>query len=304
MPRSFLPVLGIMLCAAGAAAQEASGPPPVITISREEVKAGRMAANEKVAAGYAALASRTSVPSHWIGLVPLTGDENAALFLSPFGSFAAFEASNNAWEKAMATATVKAELDQLERQNSEVQNSWRTMLARHRADLSYHPHSGKEAAQSRYFSINSVRLKPGRAPDYIDYIKSLNIAREKANVDVHTAVYQVVGGAPTGTFLTFTTYRSLKEMDDGFARADADQKALEAALGGATVVERRRQLIADIVAEGQVNLYAMNPRISRPPDQFAAADPDFWTPKPVAAGGKALAVKKETPAKKEEKPKP
>jgi hypothetical protein len=44
--------------------------------------------------------------------------------------------------------------------------------------------------------------------------------------------------------------------------------------------------------------------MSRPPDQFAAADPDFWTPKPVAAGGKALAVKKETPAKKEEKPKP
>ncbi|HXB56984.1 MAG TPA: hypothetical protein VN461_19630 [Vicinamibacteria bacterium] len=297
MSRS-LPLLGIMLCAAGAAAQEASGPPPVITISREEVKAGRMAANEKVAAGFAALANRTSAPSRWIGLVPLTGDENVSLFLSPYGSFAAFEATNNAWEQAMGTASAKAEMEQLERQNAEVQNSWRTMLARHRADLSYRPRSAKEAAQSRYFSINSVRLKPGRAPDYSDYIKALNIAREKANVDVHTAVYQVVGGAPTGTFLTFTTYRSLKEVDDGFARADADQKAIEAALGGPTVVERRRQLISEIVAEGQVNLYAMNPRMSRPPEQFAAADPDFWTPKPAAAGAKALAVKKEAPAKK------
>jgi hypothetical protein len=297
MSRSFLPVLGIMLCAAGAAAQEASGPPPVITISREEVKVGRMAANEKVAAGYAALASRTSQPSHWIGLVPLTGDENVSLFLSPYASFAAYEASNSAWE-AMATATAKAEMDQLDRQSAEVQNSWHTWLARHRADLSYRPHSVKEVAQSRYFAINSVRLKPGRAPDYIDYIKALNVAREKANVDVHTAVYQVVGGAPTGTFLTFTTYRSLKEIDDGFGRADADQKAVDAALGGPTVVERRRQLIAEIVAEGQVNLYAMNPRMSRPPDQLAAADPDFWTPKPAAAGAKALAVKKEAPAKK------
>ena len=297
MSRS-LPLLGIMLCAAGAAAQEASGPPPVITISREEVKAGRMAANEKVAAGFAALANRTSAPSRWIGLVPLTGDENVSLFLSPYGSFAAFEATNNAWEQAMGTASAKAEMEQLERQNAEVQNSWRTMLARHRADLSYRPRSAKEAAQSRYFSINSVRLKPGRAPDYSDYIKALNIAREKANVDVHTAVYQVVGGAPTGTFLTFTTYRSLKEVDDGFARADADQKAIEAALGGPTVVERRRQLISEIVAEGQVNLYAMNPRMSRPPEQFAVADPDFWTPKPAAAGAKALAVKKEAPAKK------
>jgi hypothetical protein len=257
-----------------------------------------------VAAAYAALASRTSVPSRWIGLVPLTGDENAALFVSPFGSFAAFEASNNAWEHAMATATVKAEMEQLERQNSEVQNSWRTILARHRADLSYRPGSAKDVAQARYFSINSIRLKPGRAPDFIDYIKALNVAREKANADAHTAVYQAVGGAPTGTFLIFAAYRSLKELDDSFARADADQKTLEAALGGSTVVERRRQLIADIVAESQINLYAMNPKMSRPPEQFAAADPDFWTPKPVAAGGKALAVKKETPAKKEEKPKP
>jgi hypothetical protein len=303
MSRS-LPVLGIMLCAAGAAAQEA-GPPPVITISREEVKVGRMAANEKVAAAYAAFASRTSQPSRWIGLVPLTGDENASLFLSPYGSFAAYEASNHAWEQAMGTAAARAEMEQLERQSAEVQNSWRTMLARHRADLSYKPHAAKDVAQSRYFSINSVRLKPGRGPDYVDYIKALNIAREKANLDAHTAVYQVVGGAPTGTFLTFTSYRSLKEMDDGFARADADQKAVEAALGGPTVVERRRQLIAEIVAESQINLYAMNPRMSRPPDQLAAADPDFWTPKPAAAaGGKALAVKKETPAKKEEKPKP
>jgi hypothetical protein len=303
MPR-LLPALGIMLFAAGAAAQEAPGPPPVITISREEVKVGRMAANEKVAAAYASFASRTSQPSHWIGLVPLTGDENVSLFVSAYGSFAAYEASNNAWEQAMAIPTVKAEMEQLDRQSAEVQNSWRTMLARHRADLSYRPHSAKDVAHARYFAINSVRLKPGRAPDYIDYIKSLNIAREKANVDAHTAVYQVVGGAPTGTFLTFTTYRSLKEMDDGFGRSDADQKTLEAALGGPTVVERRRQLIAEIVAEGQVNLYAMNPRISRPPDQLAAADPDFWTPKPVAAGAKALAVKKETPVKKEEKPKP
>src|SRR5580704_4290743 len=134
MPR-LLPALGIMLFAAGAAAQEAPGPPPVITISREEVKVGRMGANEKVAAAYASFASRTSQPSHWIGLVPLTGDENVSLFVSAYGSFAAYEASNNAWEQAMAIPTVKAEMEQLDRQSAEVQNSWRTMLARHRADL-------------------------------------------------------------------------------------------------------------------------------------------------------------------------
>jgi hypothetical protein len=36
----------------------------------------------------------------------------------------------------------------------------------------------------------------------------------------------------------------------------------------------------------------MAPSISRPSPQFAAADPDFWTPK-AAAPAKAAAVRKE-----------
>jgi hypothetical protein len=43
-------------------------------------------------------------------------------------------------------------------------------------------------------------------------------------------------------------------------------------------------------------VYAINPTTSRPSEQFAAMNPDFWKPKAMAAApGKALATKKTEP---------
>ena len=151
-------------------------------------------------------------------------------------------------------------------------------------------------------AIAREELKPGRIQDYVDYIKALNAGRDKIGSQAHTAVYQVASGATNGTFLTFTSMRSLSEMDDARQRMEQSQKALDEALGGADVVKQRRMLISDIVADGYNTVYAMEPTLSRPTEQFAAADPDFWNPKPAAAA-KALASKKETP-KAKEAPKP
>jgi hypothetical protein len=61
------------------------------------------------------------------------------------------------------------------------------------------------------------------------------------------------------------------------------------------VVRQRREMAEAIFVDARSALYAVNPRLGTPPAQFASADPDFWTPKPVP--GKALAVKKEEPKK-------
>jgi hypothetical protein len=73
---------------------------------------------------------------------------------------------------------------------------------------------------------------------------------------------------------------------------------MEEALGGADVAKQRRMLISEIVADGFNTVYAMEPSLSRPTALIAAADPDFWNPKPAAAT-KALAAKKEAPKAKE-----
>jgi hypothetical protein len=304
MMRRILSVLAFLpLAAATVAAQDgASGPSKVLALTREDIKPGKMAPHEKVAANFVSAVSRTPSTSYRLGLVPLSGDENVVLYLEGYNSFADVEARRTQFDQITATnAAFKAELDQMDKQGGEMHAAQRTAFYTLRPDLSYHPRALKDI-HARFVSINTTRIKPGRGPDYVDYIKNLNAAREKANSDVHTAVYQAVTGAPNGTFVSITAIESLKQWDDDFAKADANQKAINAALGGDDVMKQRRMLISEIVADGFGTLYAINPAISRPTEQAVAADPEFWKARTQAASAqpasaKKPAVKKETPQK-------
>jgi hypothetical protein len=282
----------LLLSGAAVAAQEQSGPPPVLVITQEEIKPGSMGAHEKQAVAYMALFNRASVDSSRLGLVPVSGDENQILYLEPYGSFADFEtAEKKLQETFAASAALQTELDALDRQTGPMHAAQRRWIAVYRPDLSYRPMGPAVVGKSRYFGVSTVRVKPGRFADYEEYVKQFNRARDKANLDEPSAVFQVITGAPGGTFVTFGASRSLTEWDDFGSKLQARNKAIDDALGGDTVVKQRRQMAEAIFADSRSSLYAFNPKISRPPAEVAAADPDFWNPKPTA---KALAVKKET----------
>ncbi|PYQ22122.1 MAG: hypothetical protein DMF81_13190 [Acidobacteria bacterium] len=268
-----------LLPAAAAVAQEqASGPPPVLVISQEEIKPGSMAAHEKQVVSYLALFNRANVEGHRLGLVPVSGDDNQVLYTEAYASFADFEATRKKGEEAFAASpALQAEMEALDRQTGPMHATQRTLIAAYRPDLSYRPLGADGVGKSRYFTVTTVRIKAGRANDYEEYTKQYNRARDKANLDEHTAVYQVITGASSGTFIITR-------------KMQARNKAIDDALGGDLVVKQRRETAEAIFAESRSSLYAFNPRISRPPAQIAAADPDFWNPKPVT---KALAAKKE-----------
>jgi hypothetical protein len=297
-------VLGTLILSATAAlAQEPPGPPKVLALAREEIKPGRAAAHARSVGTFIAAIARANAPVYRIALTPLSGDDNAVVYLQAFGSFAEVEAAHKQFEETVAAnAAFKADLERLDREEVDQHASQRTAYYTLREDLSYHPRNAEQTARSRFMSVSTTRIKPGRLVDYADYIKALNAAREKAGVDVHTAVYQVFSGAPTGTFLSFSSMRSLSDIDETRQKMEQSQKALDEALGGADVVKQRRMLISEIVADGYNTIYAMDPSLSRPTALIVAADPDFWNPKPAAAS-KALAAKKETP-KAKEAPKP
>ena len=306
MPRNRLSLLSLsflILLAAGAAwAQTAdSGPPPVLILGREDVKPGRMGAHEKVSTAYAALFAKASPDDSWLGLTPISGEDNAVLSLVGYPSFAAAEANHIHFEASLAqNAALKAESDRLDAQSADLRTSFRTAWFVHRPVLSYHPPKMGDVAKSRLVRVTTYRIKPGRVPDWNDYVKTLNVAREKAGVNwISQAAYESQVGAAGGTFVSFQFSRALAEMDELVAKADERQKAIDAALGGDEVVKKRRQLISEILAEpATTNLYAINRAESHPGATFAALDPDFWTPKPAAtAAGKALATKKEAPKK-------
>jgi hypothetical protein len=295
-------ILGTLMLSASAVLAQDAGPPKVISLVREEIKPGRGSAHTKSAASFVAAANKANAPLHRIALVPVSGDDNAVVYIQAFGSFAEVEASYKQMEETVAAnAAFKAELDRLDREEVDQHASQRRAYYTLRPDLSYEPRTAEQTGKSRFMSINTTRIKPGRVPDYVDYVKSLNVARKKAGVDAHTAVYQVMTGAPSGTFLSFTSMRSMSDIDDIRQRMEQSQKAVEEALGGPDVAKQRRVLISEIVADGYNTLYAMEPSLSRPTALIAAADPDFWNPKPAAAT-KALAAKKDTKAKEASKP--
>ena len=177
--------------------------------------------------------------------------------------------------------------------------SQKTSIAVFRPDLSFRPKSMEDVAKSRYFGVGVNRINTGRSSDYEAWVKELNAAREKANAEgINTAVYQVITGASVGTYMTFTMNRSLAEWDEFRAKMADRNKAIDAALGGESVVKERSKRAGEIIADTYVALYALNPSISRPGPTFVAYDPDFWKPQASAAEVKALATKKEKPAPK------
>ena len=301
MRSKLLPLVGLLTLSPGvlpAQTADPEAPPPVLAMNREEIKPGKMGVHGKTSAGYAAVLAKANPAMHWIGFTPVSGDENVTMYLSGHPSFAQAIADG---EKADAAITqnvsLKAEVDRLGAASADLHASQRTSYYVYRAANSYHPPKMSDMAKARYLAVSAYRIKPGRVPDWNDYVKTLNAAREKAGATwLATYAYQSSIGAPAGTFLYFRPLRSLSELDDDNVKSEERQKAIDAALGGEMAVKMRRDLIAEILVESPTtNVYTVSREDSLPSAQFAAADPDFWSPKPAAATGKALATKKEAP---------
>lgn len=270
------------------------GPPPVLRITYEEIKPGSMGAHETSVGSYLSLFERAKVPNYRLGLQSVSGDTSQIVYLEGFESFAALEALDKKQDELIgANAALKAEFDQLQRQTGPLHAAVRTVIAVYRPDLSYRPVKMDGVAKARYFTMNTSRLKPGRGADFGEYVKQLNRAREKGQVDDHIAVFQALSGTPPGTYVTILLNRSLSEVDDFRQGSEARNKAIDEALGGESVVRQRADRAEGIFAEGSGMsvLYSVNRKLSRPLPQLAAFDADFWTPKPAPA--KAMAVKKD-----------
>lgn len=80
--------------------------------------------------------------------------------------------------------------------------------------------------------------------------------------------------------------KSLKEVDDEFANQMAFMQAM-----GEENMKNLMKGVGDVFVTMESNLYAFNPQMSNVSKEFAAGDPKFWAPKPVAK--RAPAVKKE-----------
>ncbi len=253
-------------------AQDRSAPPKVLQIFREEIKPGKGTIHEKVEAGYARSFSKAKWPTHYLGMTGMTG-AGEAWFLVGYDSFAALEKDQAAVEK---NPTLRSELEQLDQQDGELRTGQHDILAIYREDLSYKPNA--DLSQKRYLEIITFRVRIGHDADFTQAVKIVRDAYEQVRPEFSWGVYQVTSGAPAGTYLVLVPLKSLEELDAGLARAKALQEA-----EGEENVKKMQKLGSEGFLSTETNIFSLSPKMSYVPKEWAASDPDFWTPKPKAA---------------------
>jgi hypothetical protein len=280
MRKSLLLVVVALVSALSVFAQtpERMGPPKALLIVREEIKPGLMGAHNRHSADFASIFNQLQTPNHRIALVPVAGNENEVIYITAVDSFAEIEVLNKSTDKKLASAngSMRVKLDALDKEAPSMHNSMRDMWALYRPELSFNP--GVEIPKMRYFMVTTTRIRPGYDAAYVEYVqKVINVARQKAKVEnLHVAVFQVVAGAPGGTYMIFRPMKSLAELDDPIgqrvraAMTDDQKKDADKA-------------VREAVISSEVSTYAFAPSMSYLPKEFAAMDPDFWTPKPQMA---------------------
>ena len=277
MKKSLLFIVAVVLLSAFSSVF-AQDPPKVLLLVREEIKPGMMGSHTRHAAEFVSIFNQVQSPNHRIALVPFAGSENEVLYVTAGESFAEIERMNKETDRKMSTlnGNWKVKMDALDKEAPSLHAAMRDMLAVYRPEMSFNP--GVNIPQMRYFSITTIRVRPGYDAVYSDYVqKIINVARSKAKVDnLHIALFQVVSGAPGGTYLAFRPMKSLAEMDDQIGarvravmsddqRKDADKAVREA------------------VMSSEVATYSFVPEMSYVDKGFASADPGFWSPKPQMA---------------------
>jgi len=269
---------GGLLCAASfALSAQQPGPPKVLRIFREDIKEGKGSAHEKVETRWAQTMARLKYPANSLALTSMSGT-NQAWFLEGHDSFASIGETEAFFNKP----AYRAEIDALDAQDAELRASSRQWIAAFRNDLSYRMEQLMESIpKARYVNVLIFRIHQGRDQEFADLAKTAIAALGKSGSDQPVAVYQVVSGAPNGMYLLFEPSASLKTLDDAPARGEAMMNAM-----GDAGSKRFVKSVGETVASEEVLLFTINPKMSYPPKEVAAGDPNFWTPKAAKPAAK------------------
>ncbi len=266
-----------------------SGPPPVLVITREEVKPGKGAMHEKSEAAWAAAYRKANLGHYYLGTTAMSG-LNDAWFFSAFTSLQDAEKETAALE---ANKAAQAELDRINATDGELLSGSRTTFAFYDPELSYRPDFN--LGDYKYFMVDTVRMKMGRMEKFDELRKAVNAAHTKANMDEHMLVYHVGLGAPGGTVIVFQPLKSLVTYDE-FPKTHGKGSAYYDAIG-----DEGRKMMTDMTANDvqyfQRDLLAISPAMSVVSEKTMAANPSFWKPKTAMAKAPA---KTATPAAKKE----
>ena len=160
--------------------------------------------------------------------------------------------------------------------NDDVLPGSRKMIGLYRPGLSYRSdEAAKGLPKARYLIVAIYRIRPGQDAGFVELVRLKRAHHDSINLDRPEVCYQVMSGAPSGTFIFLTPLISLKSMDEGLARTPPYAEALRDASATAG-----RKLAAETEIGHEYLIFRLDPHISYVSDEFAGEDPDFWAQKP------------------------
>jgi len=272
-----------------AAQDKAAGtmsPPKVLTIFREFLKPGKTGmVHEKSESAFIQALTHAKWPTHYLTVNSLSGKPRA-LFLTGYDSFDAWEKDAKATEKNEALSSA---LDRAAVADGELLDSADAAAMAYSEEYSYH--SAVDIPHMRYFEISVYRVRPGHRKEWDEAVKLVTAGYEKGIPDSHWATYEVVYGAPEGTFVIFVPLKAAADIDHYFAEGKAFEDAM-----GENGMKRLAELTASAIESVETNLFVFSPNMSYVSDDWVKADPDFWKPK------KSMAMPKKPSEKPAEKP--
>src|SRR5258708_28778599 len=219
------------------------------------------------------MAAKHKYGGYYLGCNVVAGPTEA-WFFEAYASFKAIQSTDDTREK---NAAMKADLSMASSMDGELLANSNTMIAVLRPDLSYRAAQfAQEIPKMRYFNMTIARIRPFTDMRFAELGKEVIAANTKANVDVPTAIYQVVSGGPAGMYLFFQPMKSLETMDSYPARSAAMMQAM-----GMDKMMALFKNAGEIVTGTQSLLLAFSPKMSYVSKEVAAQDPDGWLPKPA-----------------------
>jgi hypothetical protein len=242
--------------------------PKLITIVREEVKAGRAAGHAKNEAKWVAAYEKAKSPDYYLALTSLTGP-NEAWYLVPFESHAAIGAS---MKREDSDPVLGPKLEKLTLADAEYVSSVKTIQTEARPDLTVG--TFPDLSKARFFGITIMRVRPGHEAQFETAVKASGAARMRVAPKFGFRVYQVLAGMPTPTFILYSTAEDYAEFDGMVAAQKDTVKALTADERSA-----REKFLTEGLLSSEMNRFKLDPIQSYVPKETRAKDPAFWSPK-------------------------
>ena len=156
--------------------------------------------------------------------------------------------------------------------NDEAISPSRTMIGLYRPGWSFRPAEAvRLLAKARYFNVSVFHIRPGTESDFGELIRLRRATADAINLDRPDLAFQVMSGAPSGTFIFLAPLQTLRTMDDGVNPVPVYAESIAAARQ-----KDGKQIAADIEVSREHFVFRVDPRISWVADDFAEIDRGFW----------------------------